>query len=383
MLYADYNGSAPLLSVVQEFLIERIKNGPFANPNTIHSLGSKVGKALSKSREVCAASLDCDPSQIIFTSGASEGISTIINSILKKSSKKRILISPIEHSAVLNIIKYYEKEHNFTVDMIPVSAQGVCDQYFIKNYISKNSAELALVCLMAANNETGVIQPWFETNEICKTLGVEFFCDTTQYIGKTNFSFNHSNLDYAVLSGHKVGALIGSGLMIIKNPLLLSPLIFGGGQEFSLRGGTQNYIGAETIAIALHYFNQKIHLLKKQAEERILFETKLKNEYQNLKIIGDSVERLPGTTLVSIIGLHGQAVQIELESKNIFVSTSSACSDNEPVTSRVLKAMKITDDIGRGVIRISLGLDDFSSKYQNIFMGLKASYDKLIKIQSY
>src|SRR5690606_2263476 len=131
-------------------------------------------------------------------------------------------------------------------------------------------------------------------------------------------------------------------------------LIFGGGQEGGLRGGTQNYIGNETLAVALKAFDEQKNELSKVKEYRLEFEKNIKEKFPEVVIVGEEAPRLASTTLIAYPGIHGQAVQIELESNDIFVTTSSACSDNQPETSKVLKAMSVGDDIGRGVVRISL-----------------------------
>lgn len=386
MIYADYNGSAPLCDEVKKYLMNRLEqNGPYANPNTIHSIGVKVRGAMEKCRGICGEVLGADSRQIIFLSGATEGISTIFNSVLDATTintNKVIIISSIEHSAVLNTARYWESR-GYQLKILPVNGDGVVEMSEVKNLISTHKENIALISVMAANNETGVIQPIEEITKLASAFKIPVFSDTTQFIGKTSFHFKNSNLDFAVLSGHKVGAIVGSGLILVKNPEKLRPLLHGGGQENGLRGGTQNYIANETLAVALKDFEKNINQLSKQHECRANFEQRIKKAFPSVVVVGEKADRLAGTTLIAYPGIHGQAVQIELESQNIFVSTSSACSDNEPVTSKVLRAMKVHDDIGRGVIRISLGFKDFEQNYEAIYNGLTKAYDKLKRIQSF
>jgi cysteine desulfurase len=236
---------------------------------------------------------------------------------------------------------------------------------------------------MAVNNETGVYQPYQKISALCHEEGVEYFCDTTQLIGKGDFHFETSGLDYAVCSGHKLGALTGSGFLIAKDPSKLLPLVFGSTQEKGLRGGTQHYLGIETLAVALNDFNQNKEKLIKLCESKLAFEASIKKDFPEVKIIGDGANRLSGTTLIGYPGIHGQAVQIELESHDIFVTTSAACLDNQPETSKVLKAMGVQDDIGRGVIRISLSYSQGENEYSTIAKVLKAAYTKLGRIKSF
>jgi cysteine desulfurase len=242
---------------------------------------------------------------------------------------------------------------------------------------------IALVAVMAANNETGIIQPWQEIANFCDDNNLIFFSDTTQFIGKSEFDFSSSKMDFAVLSGHKIGAITGSGILLSKNPFKLKPLIFGGSQEAGTRGGTQNYIGIETLAVALDAFSQEKINLEKVKGLKLNFEANIKKIFPQVVIIGDDAERLATTTMIAFPGIHGQAVQIELESNNIFVTTSAACSDNEPETSKILKAMEIDDKVGRGVVRISFGTNTNEKSYLTIEKALLNAYQKLKKIHSY
>lgn len=381
-VYADYNGSAPPCKEVREYLIKRLNGGEFANPNAIHFLGQKTLSGLEKARKVCALVLGAVPKQIIFNSGSTEGISNIFYSVLfeaKEKGKDIIIISGIEHSAVFNNFKFYE-EKGFIGKILPTLPNGVTSLETLKQWLEEFGDRVALVSVMAANNETGVIQPFTEIGNLCKGHKVPYFCDTTQYIGKAPFNFNELPIDYAVLSGHKVGALTGTGLILAKDTSSLKPLIIGGGQEKGIRGGTQNYLGYETLAVALNCLSFNFSALNEKREK---FEKKIKEFFPEVVILGNDAPRLPNTTYISYPGIHGQAVQIELESQNIFVSTSSACSDNNPNTSRILKSMGIGEAVGRGVVRISLGLCSYPEDYDRIFEGLKNAYSKLTRVKQF
>lgn len=383
MIYADYNGSAPLSPEVRDYLLTRLEKGPFANPNAIHYLGSKTLMGMENARAVCAKVLGADFEQVIFNSGATEGISTIFHSVLSaEKNKKTIIVSGIEHSAIINTASYYVTL-GFTVKILPAHQNGIVDMETLKKWIQEEPDNIAMIAIMAANNETGVIQPFAEINLLCLKNHIPYLCDTTQYIGKTPFHFKDSNIDYAVCSGHKLGALTGTGILLIKNPKKILPLIIGGGQEKGRRGGTQNYLGNETLAVALTAIEKNFSNINLLSEKRIEFEKKIKTAFPNVVVIGDNSPRLATTTYISYPGIHGQAVQIELESQDIFVTTSSACSDNMPVTSKVLKTMGIPDDIGRGVVRISLCLNSPPGYYDTLANALIKAYNKLTKVSNY
>jgi cysteine desulfurase len=385
MIYADYNGSAPLLLPVREYLKKRIDTNLFANPNAIHSLGQKITRGMEKCRESIAEILGCYPDQIVFNSGSSEGISQIIHSILAEAPKNKniIISSPIEHTVIPSALAYYEEKRGYIIKYVRIDSEGRVEAESLVQLLKAHPNQVAMVTTMAANNETGVIQPYSELAKICREHQVEFFCDTTQLIGKSDFHFENSGLEYAVCSGHKLGALSGSGFNIVREPAKLRPLIFGSTQERGLRGGTQHYLGIETLAIALNDFQTHKENLAPLATARQEFETQIKQQFPQVVIVGEGAPRLAGTTLMGYPGIHGQAVQIELEAQDIFVTTSAACSDNQPETSKVLKAMGINDQVGRGVIRISLSYSHGRPEYSAIASALKATYTKLSKIQSY
>lgn len=383
MIYADHNGTSPVLDVVRSHIKQRMDSTLFANPNAIHSLGHKVKQGIEKCRVGIAETLGAHPSQVIFNSGSTEGISQVLYSLLLKPKieKKIILVSPLEHSAVLNTIIMFQNNWNYEIEYIPVLKNGVVDWSWLQNRL-KSFSNIALVAVMAANNETGVIQPFEDINSLCQKHNVPYFCDTTQWIGKAPFHFEKSNLDFAAIAGHKTGSLPGIGVLLVKNPELISPLIIGGGQESNHRGGTQNYLGIESLFLSLNEFKKNQHLLEKLKIKRLEFENKIKKLFPQVQIIGDETDRLAGTTLIGLPGVHGQAVQIELESQDIFVTTSSACSDNEPNTSRVLKSMGAEDRLGRSVVRISFSVHQNMSEYDQVISGLTNAYNKLLKIKT-
>ena len=386
MIYADYNGSSLLNTEVKQYLLDRLeKNGPYGNPNSSHFHGVSIMGAMNKARNICAEVLGAKPEQLIFNSGATEGISNIFHSILNQNElekKNIIIVSGIEHASIYNNLKYFESK-GYLVQEIKTESNGVINLSHLSELIEKYNRNIALVTAMAANNESGVIQPYKEISSLCHEHNIEYFCDSTQIIGKAPFSFQESNADYAVLSGHKIGALPGTGLMLIKNPDQFFPMIIGSGQEGGLRGGTQNYLGNETLAVALNYFNQNLGKLDQLQKYRNYFEQKLQNDFPELVIIGQNGPRLAGTSFLCHPGIHGQAIQIELESDDIFITTSSACSDNEPMTSKVLKSMGVNDKLGRSAIRISLSTSSTEADYESIYQSLKKAYLKLSEIKSF
>lgn len=383
MLYADYNGSSPLLPVVRDYLRKRLDSDLFGNPNAIHSLGQKLHRGLEKSRSVIAEVVGAHPDQVILNSGSSEGISTILHSLLTDTKKKTVITSPVEHVAVAKALEWYREHEGFQIEFCRIDRAGVVDLSHLRELVERHFKDLALVTIMASQNETGVIEPLEKITETCREFSVPCFSDTTQFIGKVDFHFEKSGLDFAVCSGHKVGALSGTGFIIAKDPTILKTLIFGSTQEKGIRGGTQHYLGFETLAVALAEFREHGSRLKDLEAGRKWFEAEMKRAFPAVVIIGEEAPRLPGTTLIGYPGLHGQAVQIELESQDVIVTTSAACSDNQPETSAVLRAMGVSEDLGRSVVRVSLSYSHGQKDYEHLARALSAAYEKLRKIRSF
>ncbi|MBY0516439.1 MAG: aminotransferase class V-fold PLP-dependent enzyme [Bacteriovoracaceae bacterium] len=382
MIYADANGSLPLLPEVVNYLSTRIPSSLYGNPNAIHSLGSKIKSGMERSRRIASEILGSNSNQLIWTSGASEGISTVLQNILlpKNESRRIIVSSPIEHAAVMASLNYYVKVWGYELQLIPTSTDGIIDFNWLENFSKENAKQIALVTCMGVNNETGVLQPWEKIRDLTNQLGLTYFCDTTQIIGRVPFHFKESGLKWAMASGHKLGALPGSGFLLVQDPTKFTPFIWGGGQENGHRGGTQNYVGSETLAIALQTLPEKL----KKIPDHLEWRKKMEAQYpKEAIVIGQKLDRLPGTSLVGIPGLHGQGIQIELESQDIFVTTSAACSDNEPATSKVLRAMQIDDVLGRSVVRVSLPLSSNENEYMTIAKAMTAAHAKLNKIKAY
>jgi cysteine desulfurase len=380
VFYADHNATSPLDPELIEYYIERFKNGPYANPNSIHSKGQAVYNGLEQCRQISAKALGARAHQIIFNSGASEGISQVFAHFLAHQKPKKFIHSCIEHSAVIEAGQFYQKLGHEAL-IVDSDQSGKININHFKDLIGQG--EIAFACIMSANNETGVIQPIEQIAKICREHQVPFFSDTTQYIGKVPFDFESSGMQFAVCSGHKLGSLTGVGILLCQDPKGLSPFIFGGGQEFGLRGGTQNYLAIEGLSFCLGKLPKKLELYKEQLKIKLEFEKKVLQTFPDSIIIGEKEERTPNTSMIAFPGLHGQAIQIELESQDIFVTTSSACSDNDPHTSKVLKCMHLDDRIGRSVIRISPCPSEAVHCYPKIYKALEEIIPKLKKLQSF
>ncbi|MBF0297967.1 MAG: aminotransferase class V-fold PLP-dependent enzyme [Oligoflexia bacterium] len=419
-IYADYNASTPLHPEVIKYLHQRLDLNLWANPNSAHQLGKMLMTAINKCRLICSEILGIEAGNLIFTSGASEGIATIFHAIcanknLGRNLEKNILvISAIEHPAVKASANYY-KNFGYKVIEWPVNSNGEIEIEFIKSDLDNIKDKIALIAVMYANNECGVIEPIENIGEFCQQHAIPFFSDTTQYIAKEDFNFNKLPIDFAVLSAHKFAGPLGVGALLVKpaykNFIKENALIFGGGQEFALRAGTQNYLGIEAMCVALSASVEESRQTKNLFHKfRLQFENELTKKYKKIVILGgDANRRLSQTTLLSYPGIYGPLIQQELESKNIFVSTSAACSEQKEKPSPSLSSslsslsslssssiqstantianlMGFSDDVARGMVRISLGgikENEIDEIYQKIYSELVYSIDKLSKIGSY
>lgn len=380
MIYADYNSTAPLIPAVKEYLTKRFDTEFFANPNALHTRGREVKEILENARNYCAQFIDAAPSQIYFTSGSTEALNWAIHSLLSYRKRQVVISSDQEHMAVRKLLEVLNITQEITLILIPTKSNGEIDSDQAVSLIQHHREDLAFVTCIAASNETGVIHSLSKIMAICKQENIPFLADTTQLIGKQDFSFKNSNFDMAVISGHKLGALPGSGILISKHREYLSPLILGGQQEGGFRAGTENYIGIETMSIALSEIPAHLALFQDFAVIKENFENKLKQTFPKIVILGENANRIPNTSYISFPQIHSQALQIELESNDIFVTTSSACSDNEPHTSISITAMGLSDKVGRGAIRLSFAPETTQQDLENVYNAIKAAVTKLEKL---
>ena len=379
--YADHNASALLCKDVEAFLRERLTTDLYGNPNATHKVGSAIKRRMEAARLQCAESINAEKRNIIFNSGSSEGISHIFFSLLNdgpQNGRDLIIISTIEHSAIEASAKYYS-ERGFRLELAPVNNNGQLDISKFEEILNKNKDKLALVSIIAANNETGVIQPYQKIGELTHKNGGVFFSDTTQIIGKTFFDFKTSEMDFAVCSGHKIGAPTGIGYIVCQDRTQLSSFIFGGGQENGLRGGTQNYIGIECLGLASSLLKKKEGLFEQIAKSRDAFEARIQAKFPEIVVFGKDAPRAVNTSFLGHPTVLGSDLQYELEKQSIFVTTSSACSDKSAGSSRVLKAMQVPDNLGQGAVRISVGFCDYDKLYETIEQVFTESLMKLMK----
>lgn len=351
-VYFDNNATTRLDDRALEEMITFYRE-KFGNPNSAHGMGIEANLHLEKAREKIAKILGVSPSEIFFTSCATEAINWIHKAVAAvfEKRKRTIITTPIEHKAVLETLKYLSLR-GFRVKYIPVDSRGVVKLEELERMIDEDTF---LVSVMAANNEVGTIQPIEEVVKIVKKKNKEILVhvDAVQVIGKIPFSLERLNVDYASFSAHKFHGPKGVGIAFIKKGAPIRPFVHGGGQERGLRSGTQNVPGIVGAAKAMELAVENLESTMKHMER---LRRKLAEGLRKLgaHIITPLDVSLPNTLSVSFSNLRGSTLQNLLSSHGIFVSTSSACTSKDENLSHVLTAMGIDRRIAQGAIRISL-----------------------------
>ncbi|MBE9542097.1 MAG: cysteine desulfurase NifS [Deltaproteobacteria bacterium] len=355
-VYADNNATTRVAPEVVEEMLPYFSE-LYGNPSSMHYFGGQVEKKLIEAREKVASLLNCDPSEIIFTSCGTESDSTAIQGTVESYPyKKHIITTRVEHPAVLNLCRHLSK-NGYKLTELAVDKKGCLDLSELENAIVDNTA---IVSIMCANNETGVIFPIEEIGEIVKSKGAVFHCDAVQATGKIPLDMSKCAIDLLSLSGHKLHAPKGIGALYIRKGAKLTPFIIGGHQERGRRAGTENVpyiIGlGKASELALKHIedgNTRIKALRDRLEKELL------RKCTNTRTNGDTEHRLPNTTNISFEFVEGEAILLMLSQKGIAASSGSACTSGSLEPSHVLRAMGIPFTFVHGSLRLSL------SRYNN------------------
>ena len=325
----------------------------YGNASSIYSIGRDAKKAIEKAREKIAGLIGAEPSEIYFTSGGSEADNWAIRGTAERllaKGKKHIITSVFEHHAVLHTCQYLEKQ-GFEVTYIPVTDKGLVNAEDVKKAIRPDTA---LVTIMYANNEIGTIQPIEEIAKICHDAGVLFHTDAVQAIGNVAINVKEQGIDMLSLSGHKIHAQKGIGVLYMKKGITLPNLIFGGGQERGKRAGTENVPAIVGLAEALTAANENIpaKIEKVTAMRNRLIDGILK--LPKTRLNGDREKRLCGNCNISIEGIEGESLLLMLDMNNICASSGSACTSGSLDPSHVLLSLGLKHEVAHGSLRLSI-----------------------------
>ncbi|MHC4636530.1 MAG: cysteine desulfurase NifS [Planctomycetota bacterium] len=324
----------------------------YGNPSSMHTFGGQVGAKIRRAREQVAGLLKCDPSELIFTSCGTESDNTAIRGALAAQPERRKLItSRVEHPAVLAVCRQMEN-HGYHVVEIGVDQQGRLNMEELEREVDDDTA---LVTIMYANNETGTIFPVDQIAELTSNKGVVFHTDAVQAIGKIPLNLSQSRFDMVSLSGHKLHAPKGVGILYIRKGTRLSPFMVGGHQESGRRAGTENVPNIIALGKACELAGENID----QENNRVKYlrdklETEILKTCPDCQINGDSDNRLPNTTNISFEYIEGEAILLMLDHLGICASSGSACTSGSLEPSHVLRAMGVPFTAAHGSIRFSL-----------------------------
>ncbi|MHC4075528.1 MAG: cysteine desulfurase NifS [Planctomycetota bacterium] len=324
----------------------------YGNPSSMHTFGGQIGKRIRKSREQVAALLGCDAAEIIFTSGGTESDNAAVTGVLSAApDKRKIITSRVEHPAVLTACRELEN-HGYEIVEIGVDSQGGFD---MGRYEREVDDETALVTIMYANNETGVIFPIEKIAEIAKGKGVVFHSDAVQAVGKIPLNLSKNNIDLLSMSGHKLHAPKGVGVLYVRKGTRLSPFMLGGHQEAGRRAGTENVPGIVGLGRAcelagenIQQENSRVKRLRDKLEDSILAGC------PDSRLNGDKVNRLANTSNISFEYIEGEAILLLLDRYGICASSGSACTSGSLEPSHVLRAMGVPFTAAHGSVRFSL-----------------------------
>ncbi len=380
MVYLDHAATTPMLpEAVTAMSAELVRVG---NPSSLHGSGRRARKVVEEGREVIAAAVNAKPMDVVFTSGGTEANNLAIKGLYwarKKENEKlnRILISSIEHHAVLDPVMWLGEHQAAVVELLPVDKDGLLHPEVLQKAIEKNPEDVALISIMWANNEVGTIQPIKELSEIAARYEIPFHSDAVQAMAYLPIDLSSVNLAALTITGHKVGGPQGVGALVVKSEIKLEPISHGGGQERDVRSGTLD-------APAIAGFGAAIAVLVSQRERRAARITNLRDELiKRVKEIapdcivnGDMKQRLPGNVHMSFPGCEGDALLMLLDAQGVECSTGSACSAGIPQPSHVLLAMGRDEKTARSSLRFSLGHSSTIEDVEELVVALANVIDR-------
>lgn len=380
-VYLDNNATTMVDPIVVEEMIPYFTE-QFGNPSSMHSFGNKVGFALKKARQQIQTLLGAEhDSEIIFTSCGTESDSTAILSALKaQPERNEIITTVVEHPAVLSLCEYLEKE-GYKVHYLKVNKKGQLD---LEEYKKLLSDRVAVVSVMWANNETGTIFPVLEMAELANAAGVMFHTDAVQAVGKIPMDLKASKIDMLSISGHKLHAPKGIGVLYLRRGVRFRPLLRGGHQERGRRAGTENAASivalgkaAEMAMEQMDFENTKVKAMRDRLEEGIL------NSVSHCFVTGDPDNRLPNTANIAFEFVEGEAILMLLNKQGIAASSGSACTSGSLEPSHVMRAMDIPYTAAHGSTRFSFSRYNTMEDVERVIEAIPPIMEKLRKLSPY
>ncbi len=352
LVYTDNNATTKTADeVIKEML-------PFfgefyGNPSSMHTFGDKVEKKIRLARNRVAELINADPEEIIFTSCGTESDNAAVSAAIQAyPEKKHIITSTVEHPGINKYYQYLEKKKGYSVTYVPVDEKGLLDLDLLYGSISDNTA---IVSLMWANNETGVLFPVQKIAEKISKKGILFHTDAVQAAGKVPIDVKKADVDMMSLSGHKIHAPKGIGVLYVRKGFKFSPLLIGGHQEKGRRGGTENTASIIGLGKACELARKNLPIMDSEVRElRDYLQNQLLEKIPGSSVNGDLDRRLPNTLSIGFDAVEGESILLMLDREGICASSGSACTSGSLEPSHVLMAMKVPFKSAHGSIRFSL-----------------------------
>ena len=383
VIYMDNNATTKVAPEVVEAMLPFLTES-YGNPSSMHTFGGIVGQAIKKARGNVASLLGAEPGEITFTSCGTESDSTAILSALRTSPEKRhIVTTRVEHPAVKNLCENLETVtgHKYRVTRLKVDAEGMLD---MAEYAAALTEDTAIVSVMWANNETGVLFPVAEMARMAKQRGILFHTDAVQAVGKIPIDLQKMDIDFLSISGHKLHAPKGVGALYVKRGTLFVPFMMGGHQEHGRRGGTENVASivglgraCELAAEKMDEENSRVKQLRDKLEEKLLI------GIPKSMLNGHKTERLPNTANISFEFVEGEAILLHMNQHGICASSGSACTSGSLEPSHVLRAMGVPFTAAHGSIRFSLSIYNTEEEVDTVISKMPVIIESLRKLSPF
>ena len=367
--YLDYNATAPLRPEVRAGMVAALDT--HGNPSSVHAEGREARALVESARAKVAKLAGTKPENVIFTSGGSEANALALAA--QTGEAWHCYISAVEHPSVLAGGRFYRE----STSRIPVSGDGVIDLGVLEKELTKHhlGGWRSFVSLMAANNETGAIQPVAAAAEIVHAAGGVLHTDAVQVAGRLPLDFTALGADMITLSAHKIGGPKGVGALVLREGVPVEPLIKGGGQEGRRRAGTENVAGIVGFGVAAELAAAEVERAAELAALRDELESRALEVEPDTVVMSGRVARLPNTSCLAVRGTKAETLVIGLDLAGVAVSAGSACSSGKVGASHVLSAMGLSQELAQGAIRVSLGFGTVSADIDR-FIG---AWGELIK----
>lgn len=382
-VYLDNAATTPIRPEVLECYIDTLKL--IGNPSSVHSSGQQVRQVLEEARESLAKSLDCDRSEVLFTSGGTESDNLAIKGIYwqrrDEDANRNVVISAgTEHHGVIDPIEWLEAHEGAEVQLVPVNFDGELDLDWLAKYLEENHSKVALISLMWANNETGVVTDIKAITTLANAFGIPVHTDAVAAFGHLPTSFKDSGLAAMSISAHKLGGPVGIGALIVSRATKLVSIIHGGGQERGMRSGTMNAPAAKAFALAAEIAVRTLddERARLAGIKNTLVE-KAKSINPALGHTAENAETLPNIAHFTLAGGSGDSLLFLLDQEGISVSTGSACQAGVNRPSHVLIAMGRTQDEAKGCLRITLGHESTEADIEVLLASLPKAIDATLR----